>query len=96
MVPQPAIRIAIRFNTTNVPGEPMNRLKRIANDFAESKLSRKFDSKSDFFHLPPDFYITTSKRIWMLCDFNVYDRISDVDAVRIQWWNVTYDDQQPP
>ena len=38
------------------------RLRRIANDFAESKLSRMFDSKSDFFHWPPDYNLTTSIR----------------------------------
>jgi hypothetical protein len=90
--PQPEIRIAIRFDTTNVPGELRNRLRRIANDFAESKLSRKFDSDSDFFHWPPDFDLTTSKRIWMLCDFNISGKVLQVDAVPIQWWNVTYDD----
>jgi hypothetical protein len=95
-IPQHEIRIAIRFDTTNVPGEPRNRLRRIANDFAESKLSRMFDSDSDFFHWPPDFHLTTSKRVWMLCDFNIRDKVLQVDAVPIQWWNVTYDDQQSP
>jgi hypothetical protein len=51
--PQHEIRIAIRFDTTNVPGEPKNRLRRIANDFAKSKLSREFDSDSDFSTGPP-------------------------------------------
>ncbi|KAI9767961.1 MAG: hypothetical protein M1840_005273 [Geoglossum simile] len=95
-IPQCEIRIAIRFDTTNVPGEPRNRLRRIANDFAESKLSRMFDSDSDFFHWAPDFHLTTSKRVWMLCDFNICGKVLQVDAVPIQWWNVTYDDQQSP
>jgi hypothetical protein len=92
--PQHEIRIAIRYHTTNVPGEPKNRLRRIADDFAKLELSRHFDSASDFFHWPPDFDITTSKRIWMLCDFNISGKVLQVDAVPIQWWNVTYDDQQ--
>jgi hypothetical protein len=92
--PQHEIRIAIRFDTTNVPGEPRNRLRRIADDFAKSKLLRMFDSDSDFFYWSPEFDLTTSKRIWMLCDFNISGKVLQVDAVPIQWWNVTYDDQQ--
>ncbi|KAE9373869.1 hypothetical protein N431DRAFT_438985 [Stipitochalara longipes BDJ] len=96
LIQQHEIRIAIRFDTTNIPGEPRNRLRRIANDFAELKLSRMFDSDSDFFHWPPDFHLTTSKRVWMLCDFNIRGKVLQVDAVPIKWWNVTYDDPQSP
>lgn len=96
LIPQQEIRIAIRFITTNVPGEPRDRLRRVAGDFAQSKLSRVFNSDSDFFHWPPDFYLTTSKRVWMLCDFNIRGKVLRVDAVPVQWWSVSYDQNQSP
>jgi hypothetical protein len=95
-IPQQEIRIAIRFNTTNVPGKLIDRPRRIAEDFATSKLSRRFSSDSDFIHLHPDFYLTTPQSVWMLCDFNVRGKVLQVEAVPIQWWNVSYDDQQSP
>lgn len=63
--PVPLYSNTIPFKTTNVPGKPQDRLKRITHDFTKSKLSRLFDANSDFFHWPADYDTTTGKRIWM-------------------------------
>lgn len=96
LIPQQEIRVAIRFNTTNVPGKLMDRPRRVTEDFATSKLSRRFSFDYDFIHLHPDFYLTTAQSVWMLCDFNVREQVLQVEAVPVQWWNVSYDHQQSP
>jgi hypothetical protein len=74
----------------------MNRPRRVAEDFATSKLSRSFSYDHDFIHLHPDFYLTTAQSVWLLCDFNVRGKVLRVETVPIQWWNVSYDQQQSP
>lgn len=96
LIPQQEIRIAIRFKTTNVPGGLMDRARRVAEDFATSNLSRRFSFDYDFIHFHPDFYLTTPRSVWMLCDFNVREKVLQVEAVPIEWWSVSYDDQQSP
>jgi len=93
---QQEIRIAIRFITSNVPGQPRDRPRRVADDFASSKLSRSFSYDHDFVHLHPDIYLDTTQSVWLLCDFNVYAKVPRVEAVPIQWWVVSYDQQQSP
>lgn len=96
LIPQQEVRIAIRFKTTNIPGELRDRPTRIAEDFARWKLSRSFSYNYDFIHLHPDIYLTTLQSVWLLCDFNVDGKVSKVETVPIQWWTVTYDQQQSP
>ncbi|KAH7361010.1 hypothetical protein BKA65DRAFT_196985 [Rhexocercosporidium sp. MPI-PUGE-AT-0058] len=92
---QSEIRVAIRFNTTNVPGEPLRRGRQIATEFARLMLNRDL-SHDDFVHLPADFYSNTSQMLYILCDFNIRDRIVHVENVKIEFWKVTYDMQQSP
>ena len=83
-------RIAIRYNTTDVPGLSVDRAQRIANDFALWKLSRQFSYDLDYIHCSPEFDSDDSKAVWILCDFNVRDRRSDVNDIPIQFWRVDY------
>ena len=96
LIPQQEVRIAIRFQTTNIPGELKDRPTRIAEDFARWKLSRSFSYNHDFIHLQPDVYLTTPQSAWLLCDFNVNGKVPKVETIQIQWWTVTYDQQQLP
>lgn len=96
LILQQEIRVAIRFNTTNIPGKLMDRPRRVAEDFATSKLSRSFSYDYDFIHLHPDIYLTTTQSVWLLCDFNVRGKVLRVEAVPIQWWSISYDQQQSP
>jgi hypothetical protein len=91
--PQEEMRIAIRYHTINVPGAPIDRAKRIAQDFASFKLRRSFSYNLDFIHLPPDFESNTPKWVWILCDFNVCEKIAQVEKVPIQFWKVSYNQQ---
>ncbi|PVH83290.1 hypothetical protein DL98DRAFT_113785 [Cadophora sp. DSE1049] len=92
---QQEMRVAIRFNTTNVPGEPLKRCRRIAIDFAQLMLNRGL-SHDDFVHLPADFYSNTSQMLYILCDFNICDRVPHVENVPVEFWKVSYDMQQSP
>ena len=78
-------RIAITYKAGNVPGEPIGRAQRIADDFTTSQYSRRFNGGVDFVHLPTDYDIHTSRQIWLLCDFNIRDRRSEAkkNSVRI-------------
>jgi len=96
VIPQQELRIAIRFNTVNVPGKPLDRPKRIAEDFATFMLSRSFSYDYDFIHLTPDVFLPTSQSVWILCDFNICDKVREVATIPIQWWYVRYDQQQSP
>jgi hypothetical protein len=48
---QSELRVAIRFNTIDVPASPVDRARRVANDFATFYLRRPFSWDSDFIHL---------------------------------------------
>jgi len=88
------LRIAIRYNTLDVPGLSSNRAQRVADDFAVWKLSRHFSYDQDFIHCPSDFDSDTSKSVWVLCDFNVRDRHPEVNNVPTQFWKVNYGNMQ--
>jgi hypothetical protein len=85
-------RIAIRYNTLNVPGSSILRAQRVAEDFASSKMSRHFTYDQDFIHCPSDFDSDTPKWVWILCDFNVRER--EVGNVPIQFWKVSYNQNE--
>jgi len=89
---QKEIRIAIRYNTVNVPGVSILRAQRVAEDFASFKMSRHFTFDQDFIHCPSDFDSDTPKSVWILCDFNVGER--EVGNFPIQFWKVNYDQNQ--
>ena len=93
--PQQEMRVAIRFNTTNVPGEPLKRGRRIATEFAQVMLDRGL-THNDFIHLPADFYSDTSQTLYILCDFNIRDKVPRVEGVPLEFWKVNYDTQQCP
>jgi len=85
------LRVAICYNSIQVPGLPHERARRVAEDFALSRLQRHFSYDEDFVHCPSDFDCDVPKNIWILCDFNVRDRLVDVDKVQLQSWKVQYD-----
>ncbi|KAK0108615.1 hypothetical protein ONS95_003410 [Cadophora gregata] len=88
------LRIAIRYNTLDVPGLPSNRARQVADDFATSKLSRPFSNYRDFIHCPSDFDSSVSQSVWILCDFNVHDRLPDLQEIPTQFWKVNYGNNQ--
>ncbi|KAI9739549.1 MAG: hypothetical protein M1834_006265 [Cirrosporium novae-zelandiae] len=90
---QNELRVAIRYNTVRVPSLSSNRAQRIAEDFAFLKLSRHFDYDQDFIHYPTDFDSDIPKWVWILCDFNVRDRLPQVENVPVQFWKVDYDEK---
>ena len=47
------LHVAIRYMTTDVPGQPSDRARKAANGFARSKLSRRFSFSTELFHLNP-------------------------------------------
>ena len=91
---QQELRVAILYRTVNVPGQPNDRAHRIAEDFAASKLSRKFSRDHDFIHCPPDFDSDASKSTWILCDFNISGRLAQVENIPVQYWKVNYNPAQ--
>jgi hypothetical protein len=84
------LRIAIRYNTLNVPSLPNHRAEHVANDFAIWKLSRRFDHDRDFIHRPSDFDSSAAKSVWILCDFNVRHPRPDLNHIPMEFWKVTY------
>ena len=88
------LRIAIRYNTVNVPGLPSHRAQQIADDFAISKLLRHFSYDQDFIHCSSDFDSDAPKSVWILCDFNVRQRRPEVNNIPTEFWKVTYDNEQ--
>jgi hypothetical protein len=93
---QSELRVAIRFNTIDVPASPVDRARRVANDFATSYLRRPFSWDSDFIHLSTDFDSTVSKPTWIMCDFNLGERYIQVENVPIQCWQVHYGENVVP
>ncbi|XMA19878.1 hypothetical protein WAI453_012669 [Rhynchosporium graminicola] len=88
------LRLAIRYNTLNVPGLPSHRAQQVADDFAILKLSRHFSNDQDFIHCPSDFDSSASKSVWILCDFNIRDRRPDIQDIPTQFWKVNYGNNQ--
>lgn len=85
------LRVAIRYNTVQVPGLPHERAQRVAEDFTSWKLQRHFTYHEDFIHCPCDFDCDIAKNVWILCDLNIRDRLGKVDAIPLQSWKVRYD-----
>jgi hypothetical protein len=71
---QNELRVAIRFNTVNVPASPIDRAQRVVNDFAKFYLQRHFSWSSDFIYFSSEFDSTVLKPAWIMCDFNVGER----------------------
>ena len=89
-------RVALRYQSLNVPGSSTERAKRVANDFVIIHLQRHFTYEMDFIHLPSDFDCDERKNIWNLCDFNVQKPIKHLEEVPLQSWKVTYNSEQQP
>lgn len=83
------LRVAIRYITTDVPGQPSDRARKAADDFARSKLSRPFSFDTDFFHLTTEFDSKERKAVWILCDFNVHGP-RPVAGIPTQFWQANY------
>lgn len=92
----PKRRVALRYISTNVPGPAAERARRVADDFASIYLHKTFAYDQDFIHLPTDFDCAETKRIWILCDFNVQDPVERVASVPLQSWKVRYDSELKP
>lgn len=56
-------RVAIRYNTVQVPGLLHERAQRVAEDFASCKLLRHFSYTEDFIHCPSDFDCDIAKNV---------------------------------
>ena len=75
------LRVAIRYTTSNVPGLPHDRAYKVAEDFALWMLQRHFSYDQDFVHCPSDFDTDLKKTVWILCDFNIRNRLDEVEMV---------------
>ena len=93
---QNALRVAIRYTTTDVPGPSSDRAQRVANDFTLKSFQRTFDWDRDFVHCPTDFDTEAIKSVWILCDFNVSERIFCAEEITVQCWHVRYGTQMTP
>ncbi|MCJ1477237.1 hypothetical protein MMC13_005908 [Lambiella insularis] len=93
-VPREELRVALRYQSLNVPETSTDRAKRVANDFAIAHLQRPFTYETDFIHLPPDFDCTERKNIWVLCDFNIQNQSVSVDKIPVESWKVTYNPER--
>ncbi|KAK6382915.1 hypothetical protein LTS17_003585 [Exophiala oligosperma] len=82
--------------TLDVPTQPTERAKKVANDFAIRHLGRPFTYTTDFIHLPSDFDTSERKNIWVLYDFNIRRRLDRVEEVPLQSWKVTYKAARQP
>ena len=90
------VRIALRYQSLNVPGVSNERAQRVANDFAMIHFQRPFTYDTDFIHLPSDFDCDERKNVWILCDFNIRKPIDHIEEVPLQSWKVTYTSEQQP
>ena len=75
------LRVAIRFNTIDVPASPVDRATRVVNDFAIFYLQRPFSWGIDFINFSADFDSTVPKPAWIICDFNLGERCIQVENV---------------
>ena len=90
------VRVALRYQSLNMPGVSIERAKRVANDFSKIHFQMHFTYETDFIHLPYDFDCDERKNVWILCDFNVRKPIDHVEEVPLQSWKVTYTSEQQP
>lgn len=93
---QNELRVAIRFNTVDVPVSPTDRAQRVVNDFAMFYLRRHFSWSSDFIHFSPEFDSNVPKPAWIMCDFNIGERYIQVEKVPTKCWQVHYGEEMMP
>jgi hypothetical protein len=86
------LRVVIRYTTTDVPGPPSERAKRIANELTQNQLYRTLNLDTDYIHLSTEFDSTQPKKAWILYDFNVRDRRStnQLDDTPVHFFRANY------
>jgi hypothetical protein len=90
------LRIVVRYQTSNVPTLPSDRAQRVFGDFASFRLHRPFSWDKDFIHFSSDFDSDITKPVWVMCDFNIRGRLSKVEDIPLECWDVYYSEQMEP
>jgi len=93
---QSELRVVIRYQTTNIPGSPIDRARRVVNDFAMPRLKRPFSWNTDHIHCSSDFDSENSKHVWIMCDFNIKEQHIDVETIPIMCVQVYYGEETMP
>jgi len=93
--PQTEFRAALRYKTIDVPASSSDRAQRVADDFAAHLLQRPFSWDTDYIHFGEGFDSETPKWVWIICDFNLTQRIA-VDCIPMKCWKVRYGNDVVP
>lgn len=93
---QSELRVVIRYKTTDIPGSPVDRARRVMNEFAMLHLKRPFSWNTDHIHFSSDFDSENSKHVWIMCDFNVKEQHIDVEAIPVMCVQVHYGEEATP
>ena len=93
---QSELRVVIRYKTTDIPGSPVDRARRVVNEFAIPHLKRPFSWNTDHIHCSSDFDSENSKHVWIMCDFNIKERHIDVEAIPVMCVQVHYGEEATP
>ena len=93
---QSELRVVIRYKTTDIPGSPVDRARRVVNEFAMPHLKRPFSWNTDHIHCSCDFDSENSKHVWIMCDFNIKEQHIDVEAIPVMCVQVHYGEETTP
>lgn len=93
---QSELRVVIRYKTTDIPGSPVDRARRVVNEFAMPHLNRPFSWNTDHIHCSSDFDSENSKHVWIMCDFNIKQQHIDVETIPVMCVQAHYGEETTP
>lgn len=88
------IRVFLRFNANDVPGNPQRRHMTLSERFFSADLGRYFNNEIDWIHVPANIDEPDAK-CWMILDLNAVENVARVDQLPIRVFRVKYSDTTP-
>lgn len=83
------VRVVIKFQSNDIPGEVSKRYLTLIDDFSSEVLGRDFDNIKDYVHIPPGFN-GPHRTCWLVLDLNVGERGADFKDIPVYYYKANY------
>ena len=85
-------RVLLRFQSKQIPGDPLRRHSTLIDDFCSRVLGREFDYADDYFHI--EGRIDLDDRCHIVLDLNVGEIDQSLSGIPIFHYVVGYENEQ--
>src|SRR5438552_348538 len=89
------LRVLVRLDASQVPGESEARLRKICDDFSLAMLGRPYRwNDHDFVHLSENPCLDPGRKLWIIFDFNVGEPGVSLDSIPVVKYRMGYQNQK--